>query len=396
MIKSNTTNTTNTINVIEQFEKLHISHNHNCKEYNNALNSLSQMIVYSTLNKTIDPQRKKQNMQHVSNNGYNTQVVALKNSLYHDISILDNIETSQSNSEKDIINSKGDVQKVISDRTLHDGFTKILGENITDAYDLIQTAKLEILEQCHSDKVDDTQVGFMEAPYSYVTLSKRVVIKKDDSKAQKEIVTTPIQQVYRKVSQYIRDNKSLQIDPHNMYTYIELSTDNTDSASDRQYRRLEKFSDLGGYTTSDIFNCTPLYTADNSTIDNIETLIEKLELTARQAQVLNLRLKGCGNTAIASYLGVSLHAIEKTQQAIQKKAISKLDISEKAIKKMDRYKYDSKKKLTDTQEDNILLLFNAGNSKTFLSNKYNVSRVVINKAISNAQKREEEKKKNIK
>lgn len=393
MIKPNTTNTTNTTNVIEQFEKLHISHNHNCKEYNNALNSLSQMIVYSTLNKTIDPQRKKQNIQHVSNNGYNTQVVALKNSLYHDVSILDNIETSQSNSEKNILNSKGDIQKVISDKTLHDGFIKILDENITDAYDLIQTAKLEILEQCHSDQVDDTQVGFMEAPYIYTTLSKRVVIKKDDSKAQKEVVTTPIQQVYRKVSQYIRDNKSLQIDPHNMYIYVAL--DDTTNADDKQYRRLEKFSDLGGYTTSDIFNCTPLYTADNSTIDDIETLIEKLELTARQAQVLNLRLKGYGNTAIASYLGVSLHAIEKTQQAIQKKAISKLDISEKTIKKMDRYKYDSKKKLTDSEEDNILLLFNSGNTKGFLANRYNVSYNVINRALDNATKRKEEKEKQL-
>lgn len=391
MIKLNTTNTTD---VIELFEKLHINCNHNCKEYNNALNSLSQMIVYSTLNKTIDPQRKKQNIQHVSNNGYNTQVVALKNSLYHDISILDNIETSQSNSEKDILNSKGDVQKIISDKTLHDGFIRILDENITDAYDLVQVAKLEILEQCNNALVDDTQLGFMEVPYTYNTLSKKVVIKKDDSKAQKEVVTTPIQQVYRKVSQYIRDNKSLQIDPCNMYTYIAL--DDTTDTDNRQYRRLEKFSDLGGYTTSDIFNCTPLYTADNSTIDDIEILIEKLELTARQTQVLNLRLKGYGNTAIASYLGVSLHAIEKTQQAIQKKAIDKLDISQKAIKKMDRYKYDSKKKLTDSDEDNILLLFNSGNSKTFLSNRYNVSRVVVNKAINNAQKREEEKKKNIK
>lgn len=389
MLKTNTTNTTD---IIEQFEILHINHNHNCKEYNNALNSLSQMIVYSTLNKTIDPQRKKQNTQHVSNSGYNTQIVALKNSLYHDISVLDNIETSQNDSEKNILDLKGDVQKIISDKTLHDGFIKILDENITDAYDLVQTAKLEILEQCNSDLVDDTQLGFMEIPYTYKTLSKKVVIKKDDSKAQKEVVTTPIQQVYRKVSQYIRDNKSLQIDPHNMYTYIAL--DDTTDTDNRQYRRLEKFSDLGGYTTSDIFNCTPLYTADNSTIDDIEILIEKLELTARQAQILDLRLKGYGNNAIASYLGVTLHAIEKTQQAIQKKAISKLDISEKTIEKMNKYKYDSKKKLTDSEEDNILLLFNSGNTKGFLANRYNVSYNVINRALDNATKRKKEKESN--
>lgn len=394
MIKPNTTNTTNTTNVIEQFEKLHINCNHNCKEYNNALNSLSQMIVYSTLNKTIDPQRKKQNVQHVSNSGYNTQIVALKNSLYHDITLLDNIETLQNDSEKNILNSKGDVQKIISDRTLHDGFIKILDENITDAYDLVQTAKLEILEQCNNALVDDTQLGFMEIPYTYTTLSKKVVIKKDDSKAQKEIVTTPIQQVYRKVSQYIRDNKSLQIDPHNMYTYIAL--DDTANKDDKQYRRLEKFSDLGGYTTSDIFNCTPLYTADNSTIDDIETLIEKLELTARQAQILSLRLKGYGDNSIATYLGVSQQAIQKNKKAIEKKAIEKLNIPKNVIEKMDKYKYDSKKKLTDAQEDNILLLFNSGNTKGFLANRYNVSYNVINKAIDNATKRKEEKKKSIK
>lgn len=390
MLKTNTTTT----NIIEQFEQLHVTTNHNSKEYNKALNNLSQLIVYSTLNKTIDPQRKKQNIQHVSNSGYNAQIVALKNSLYHDITILDNIETSQNDSEKNILNSKGDVQKIISDKTLHDGFIKILDENITDAYDLVQTAKLEILEQCNSDLVDDTQLGFMEIPYTYKTLSKKVVIKKDDSKAQKEVVTTPIQQVYRKVSQYIRDNKSLQIDPRNMYTYVAL--DDTTNADDKQYRRLEKFSDLGGYTTSDIFNCTPLYTADNSTIDDIETLIEKLELTARQAQILDLRLKGYGNNAIASYLGVTLHAIEKNQQAIQKKAISKLDISEKTIEKMNKYKYDSKKKLTDSEEDNILLLFNSGNTKGFLANRYNVSYNVINRALDNATKRKKEKEKAIK
>lgn len=390
MLKTNTTTT----NIIEQFEQLHVTTNHNSKEYNKALNNLSQLIVYSTLNKTIDPQRKKQNIQHVSNSGYNAQIVALKNSLYHDITILDNIETSQNDSEKNILNSKGDVQKIISDKTLHDGFIKILDENITDAYDLVQTAKLEILEQCNSDLVDDTQLGFMEIPYTYKTLSKKVVIKKDDSKAQKEVVTTPIQQVYRKVSQYIRDNKSLQIDPRNMYTYVAL--DDTTNADAKQYRRLEKFSDLGGYTTSDIFNCTPLYTADNSTIDDIETLIEKLELTARQAQILDLRLKGYGNNAIASYLGVTLHAIEKNQQAIQKKAISKLDISEKTIEKMNKYKYDSKKKLTDSEEDNILLLFNSGNTKSFLANRYNVSYNVINRALDNATKRKKEKEKAIK
>lgn len=390
MLKTNTTTT----NIIEQFEQLHVTTNHNSKEYNKALNNLSQLIVYSTLNKTIDPQRKKQNIQHVSNSGYNAQIVALKNSLYHDITILDNIETSQNDSEKNMLNSKGDVQKIISDKTLHDGFIKILDENITDAYDLVQTAKLEILEQCNSDLVDDTQLGFMEIPYTYKTLSKKVVIKKDDSKAQKEVVTTPIQQVYRKVSQYIRDNKSLQIDPRNMYTYVAL--DDTTNADDKQYRRLEKFSDLGGYTTSDIFNCTPLYTADNSTIDDIETLIEKLELTARQAQILDLRLKGYGNNAIASYLGVTLHAIEKNQQAIQKKAISKLDISEKTIEKMNKYKYDSKKKLTDSEEDNILLLFNSGNTKGFLANRYNVSYNVINRALDNATKRKKEKEKAIK
>lgn len=394
MIKPNTTNTTNTTDIIEQFEKLHINCNHNCKEYNNALNSLSQMIVYSTLNKTIDPQRKKQNMQHVSNSGYNTQIVALKNSLYHDITLLDNIETLQNDSEKNILNSKGDVQKIISDRTLHDGFIKILDENITDAYDLVQTAKLEILEQCNNALVDDTQFGFMETPYTYTTLSKKVVIKKDDSKAQKEIVTTPIQQVYRKVSQYIRDNKSLQIDPHNMYTYIAL--DDTANKDNKQYRRLEKFSDLGGYTTSDIFNCTPLYTADNSTIDDIETLIEKLELTARQAQILSLRLKGYGDNSIATYLGVSQQAIQKNKKAIEKKAIEKLNIPKNVIEKMDKYKYNSKKKLTDAQEDNILLLFDSGNTKGFLASRYNVSYNVINKAIDNATKRKEEKKKNIK
>lgn len=341
-----TKQTTNFETLLTNFETLHINAPHST-EYSDTLQKLSTAIAYSVLRKVIDPQRYNTQSDNVSNSGFNSQLVNMKNVLYRDIQSLKNVNVIEPLCISHTLNDSGDDVTIITDRALYDGYNKLINHVLSDGMDLVQVASLALLEQCNSELVDDSEPGFIEKPYYITRLKKKIVIKKEDSKNGYEtIATTPIQEVYRKVRKYIQDNKSLQTDPKNMYTYIELDSDTNDDEN-RIYKRLDKYADLGGVSISSGYNTVEntvinhvdsthggLYTADSATVDATERLIDKLELTSRQAQVLKLRLRGYGLKAIGTYLGVSHQAIAKTLKQVQTKAIDKLGLTQKQIDKL--------------------------------------------------------------
>ena len=349
MLESNnqtTKQTTNFETLLAKFETLHINAPHST-EYSDTLQELSTAIAYSVLRKVIDPQRFNTQSDNVSNSGFNSQLVNMKNVLYRDIQSIKNVNVLEPLCIGHTLNDNGDDVTIITDKSLYDGYNKLVSHVLSDGMDLVQVASLAILEQCNSELVDDSESGFIEKAYYITRLKKKIVIKKEDSKNGYEtIATTPIQEVYRKVRKYIQDNKSLQIDPRNVYTYIDLNDDDSDSEN-RIYKRLDKYADLGGVSISSGFNTVEntvinhvdsthggLYTADSATVDTIEKLIDKLELTSRQAQVLKLRLRGYGLKAIGTYLGVSHQAIAKTLKQVQTKAIDKLGLTQKQVDKL--------------------------------------------------------------
>lgn len=337
--------TTNFETLLTNFETLHINAPHST-EYSDTLQELSTAIAYSVLRKVIDPQRYNTQSDNVSNSGFNSQLVDMKNILYRDTQSLKNVNVIEPLCIGHTLNDNGDDVTIITDRSLYDGYNKLISHVLSDGMDLVQVASLALLEQCNSELVDDSEPGFIEKPYYITRLKKKIVIKKEDSKNGYEtIATTPIQETYRKVRKYIQDNKSLQIDPKNMYTYIDL--DDSNDSENRIYKRLDKYADLGGVSISSGFNTVEntvinhvdsthggLYTADSATVDTTERLIDKLGLTSRQAQVLKLRLRGYGLKAIGTYLGVSHQAIAKTLKQVQTKAIDKLGLTQKQIDKL--------------------------------------------------------------
>lgn len=337
---------TNFETLLTNFETLHINAPHST-EYSDTLQELSTAIAYSVLRKVIDPQRYNAQSDNVSNSGFNSQLVNMKNVLYRDTQSLKNINVLEPLCIGHTLNDNGDDVTVITDKSLYEGYNKLVSHVLSDGMDLVQVASLALLEQCNSELVNDSEPGFIAKPYYITRLKKKIVIKKEDSKNGYETVaTTPIQEVYRKVRKYIQDNKSLQIDPKNMYTYI-LDDSNDSDSENRIYKRLDKYADLGGVSISSGFNTVEnivinhvdsthggLYTADSATVDTTERLIDKLELTSRQAQVLKLRLRGYGLKAIGTYLGVSHQAIAKTLKQVQTKAIDKLGLTQKEIDKL--------------------------------------------------------------
>lgn len=101
-----------------------------------------------------------------------------------------------------------------------------------------------------------------------------------------------VREVYKAVRREVANNRSLNIDPSNGYMYLEdLASDEKSNEETTVYRRLNKFSDLAGNVT-DFNGAVKFETVDSTSVIDYDIMIEKLELTARQAQVLQLRMGG--------------------------------------------------------------------------------------------------------
>lgn len=278
-------------------------------DYSAALLDLSQAVTYSVLNKCLDPQRKTAPAREtVSDNGHTPALVEMKRGVYLDRLHLDNTRTAADKATRTAYNDGGDLVTETADRTAAAALVELLGETISDGWDLVQTAAAAILEQAAEHATGEK---WLDSPYTVRRLSRRVYIRLDDSAAYRDETTTPIQEVYKAVRRAVQESRAVQTDPRNGYIYIDgLTPDGLDTV----YFRIGKYADLGGY------NCDGNYTTGAQTVEDAAALVERMGLTDRQAQILRLRMQGKGYKAIATYLGVTQRAVAKTVAQIQSKA----------------------------------------------------------------------------
>lgn len=306
---NNTTTASATPNTFEQVKRNYETALASGKDTSTELTALATAVAYSVINKCIDPQRKTAaDRDTVSNSGYNPALVAVKRGIAADLATLDNTRRNADKATRTTYNADGDTVTEIADKDAENALAVLIGETLSDGIDLVQSAAVAILEQA----ADHANGGeWLDRPYTTRRLSKRVYIQSADSAAYKEVETTPIQEVYRAVRRAVQESRAMQTDPRNGYTYIEeLTADGLETI----YHRLQKWADLGGY------DCNGNYTADPQTVTDYETIVARMELTDRQAQILRLRMQGKGYKAIATYLGVTQRAIAKTVAQVQAKA----------------------------------------------------------------------------
>lgn len=301
------TKTTAFENIKRNYENALASGNDSTQE----LTALATAVAYSVVNKCIDPQRKNAMQRDItSSSGYNPAMVELKRGIAADMALLKNTQCAVNKATALSYNADGDLMTVVTDKDAADALVNLISNSLSDGIDLVQTAALAILEQA-AEHADGEQ--WLDKKYTVRRLSRRVYIRMEDSAAYKDVVTTPIQEIYRAVRRAIQDSRAVQTDPHNGYSYIEdMTVDGLESI----YRRMGKYLDMGGY------DCNGNYTTDEQSAAEYETLVTSLNLTDRQAQILRLRMQGMGYQAIATYCGVCKNAIAKTIQQIQKKAIA--------------------------------------------------------------------------
>jgi len=204
--------------------------------------------------------------------------------------------------------------------------TPAKGENLEDGLDLVHDAvvalRAELQRQTERGETPD-----LERPYTVRRLKRKVYIKDPENLGgYEETETTPIQEIYRAVRRSIQSSRAVQTDPRSGYTYLEDTYTDPDGDGDAVtvYRRLPKYADIGGHVTdgdpdAPVLTKSPDSYGDAKTVTDTDSILEELSLTQRQAQILSYRLRGYGNKAIGTALGVSDKAVKKTKGQIETK-----------------------------------------------------------------------------
>lgn len=289
------------------------------KEYTQALQELATACTFSVLKKlctvggTVTEQTK-------STTDTTKTIRQLRQSIAQDINNIKRLQYATNNATEYTYNKDGELTRHIKDNELSQASTTLINYSFGDGLDLIQTAIITIMQE--TAKTQDITAEFMETPYTVRRLKRKVYIKNVDSLGGYETVnTTAIQEVYKAIRRDIENTRAVQI-ASNKYTYIDDTFKDTETDTETAvYRRLPKYSDLA-YETTDINGKITAITADIETATETDNIIEQLNLTAKQAQILRLRQSGYGYKAIATYLGITQRAVAKTVQAIQKKAVA--------------------------------------------------------------------------
>lgn len=211
------------------------------------------------------------------------------------------------------------VLQVTQDKVLQAIYTDLVTDTHGgDADDLIQVAAVAILQQVRrmqaaGDKID------LESVYVKKTLRKKTLIVNSDNELSyitKD--TTGIQEIFKAVRSYINSNKNrYQV---SNFSYLQAVTKDT---QETYYYRLPKYADLGGYVR-DYNGKNTFYTvSDNATDDiaRVKQIIDTLQLTATQTEILKYRLQGLSYREIAARRGTSATAVLKAVKQIQAKAI---------------------------------------------------------------------------
>lgn len=282
-------------------------------DYSAELTDLATAVAFSVIGKCIDPQRKTaERKDRIDNSGLNPAMLEVRKDIAADRNLLEKTRRLSSMAGEKTYNADGDPVQTSAGKAAESALSHVIRERIGDGQDLVQTAVCAILEQAADHA---TSGHWLETPYTVSRIERRVYIKATDSAAYRDEITTPIQEIFRAVRREIASSRAVQTDPCNGYTYIEDYTDR-DGGDGLEviYHHMGKYADIGG------FNCMGNYTADIETAVTYETLIERLNLTNRQATIMKLRMQGYGYTAIGTYLGITSNSVYNQIKRIRERA----------------------------------------------------------------------------
>lgn len=281
-----------------------------------SLYKLGVAIAQSVLRKCADPQRTTATGRTTVSNGGNPYMRDLQSALYRDVQRLDAMRRSLDMASDISYDMDGDA---VTAGAYAAGID--MDETISDGMDVANAAVVALLEAAEKWAANGPE--WLEKPVSVRKIRSHVLIR-DTAAAWETVETTPLRTVYAAVRQYIQANANVAADPRNGYAYIAdyatADPETGETALETVYRRIGKYADMGGYETDVNGRPTSRYTADRGTWETTAALLEKLNLSMRQRQILRYRLQGYGLQAIATALGVTYTAVYNQVQKIREKA----------------------------------------------------------------------------
>lgn len=285
-------------------------------DYTAELYTLAAAIAYSVVNKTIDPQKKNAvKREEVSNSGYNAAMVQVKRDIAADLALLDNVRTAHNAAYILAYDKDGNIVSIVVDPDSEKAAAALQGETLGDGADLVNIAAAALLAQAADHA---TSLHWLEDEYTITGIKRRVLIQAADTAAVEAVSTSPIVEAYREVRRAIASSRAVAADPRNGYSYIEDLADNGEGKLETVYRRLCKYADMGGSCHTGHFDGSGadvhggMYTTDTAAVMEYDAVLDRLNLTARQAEILRYRVQGYGYESIASFLGVNVGTVRRT------------------------------------------------------------------------------------
>lgn len=181
-----------------------------------------------------------------------------------------------------------------------------------DGVGLVSEAYIVLLD--YADRVPEAAVvpeamslsqcirAIMDYPHIIRALDRRVIVREEDSAKFENKVTTARKEAYSAVWRTFRASC---LQDNGKYTYIEdFALDWESGAEEAVYKRLPR-----GMEARNVQEAR-----------KVEYNMQALDLTEAQKRIVYLRLRGYGQKAIASYLGITKQGVQKHMALIRKKA----------------------------------------------------------------------------
>lgn len=314
---------------VADFEQMYLENNGNIPCSDITTYTLAKTIFFSAIKKIIQVSSDK----------------VLEQMRYETLSNIRNYDSFNKRTYTDTLaklNKEGQMQYIVNDKEYEKAIDNYIGEVLSMGNELINTAVVELIQQANYFKAHGKlEKGFLTTSIQYKKIKSKVYILNGKTKVEytyKEM--TPLQLVYGKVRQAIRENESVKTSV-NGYSYISVSLDNlfemfdydestenalsdtvnyTDFVDESYYIRLPKHIDLGVLHT-DFNGKATNYTTSNENYKQYCNIISKAKvngtLSEKHITYITLSLKGLSREQIAKAMGISESTTKRIQTTLQ-------------------------------------------------------------------------------
>lgn len=277
-----------------------------------AVYALARAMARAVLRKCIDPQRKTAPIRlAVSDNGYNPVMLDMLDGIQRDADLLSRTVYAVEQSVRHALDKDGYYIEDTGDAELSAACAAICAERLTDGSDMVQACALAILEWARRAQAAGV-AHWLRAPITVRRLGRHVLHRLTDKADVVEQDSTPIQEIFRAGRREVELHRSARYAPGQSCVYVQLSGD--DAAGDALYYRCGRWLDVGGEQSDG------QYTAGLEQVWEYYATLERLDLTPRQREVIELRVRGYSDSEIGRYLSTSRQAVERTAARVADKA----------------------------------------------------------------------------